>query len=218
MKLVRTLLLLPLQYSFVINSCYLPGTLHTISGSQRRLAEGQPTGQPNPSSIHLDSEELEEDPVNLSDLVFAPSMFKKYEKHWQDYLNFVLDFDHCFSEHTIVEYIRYIFYFGYTHTAISSRLSAISQGLQARHEVDWTKANIPQLLVRATKRLTKLSDHRRPFSEDMIKQLIRVLPRVFDHPFMVTLYSAISFLDILWMYAHFRVHQSCHSGPQSADT
>ena len=129
--------------------------------------------------------------IDLLDHVFTPATYAKYEKHWADYLEFVLDFDHCFSELSITEYIKYLFYCGYKHNTIAGRLAAISNGLRARHKVDFTKAYYPMMVLKGVKCFTKIANYRQPFTQGMVNQLIQALPLVYNDPYMVTLFSTI---------------------------
>ncbi len=139
----------------------------------------------------MGSGELGEDRNELLDSVYAKSTKDKYDAYWNEFLEFVLDLDFEFSENAVCEYIQFLYETGYAYSSIAGRLSAISIGLQARHEVDSTQAFLPKLLLKGVKRQTKVSDHRKPFTEKMVHDLILALPEVVSDPYLVIMYAAL---------------------------
>ncbi len=132
-----------------------------------------------------------EDGNELLNSVYAKSTKLKYDAYWNEYLEFILDLDLEFSENALCEYIQFLYDTGYAYSSIAGRMSAISIGLQARHEVDSTEAFIPKLMLRGVKRQTKVSDHRKPFTEKMVHQLILTLPEVVSDSYLVLMYAAL---------------------------
>ncbi len=139
----------------------------------------------------METAELAEAGNELLDNIYAPATKAKYDAYWNEFLEFVLDLDLEFSEQAVCEYIQFLYETKYAYSSIAGRLSAISVGLQARKEVDSTKAFLPKLLLKGVKRQNKTSDHRKPFTEKMVHELIMALPEVLEDPYMIVMFAAL---------------------------
>ena len=126
-----------------------------VSDNKQGLDEcGAPTNSNN-NSERMEAGELGEDRNGLLTGAFAKSTMLKYNPHWNEYLNFILDLDLEFSELVLCKYIRFLYGSNYKYNSIASRMAEISHGLQASKEIHNTCAHLPKMMLRGVKKTNK---------------------------------------------------------------